>query len=119
MAKGRWLIAGATALALALPLAAFRQAPVKDPHGGRFTSGTGLSCAYCHDTKRPRAESMRAAAARMASMVVGLDNGALRNTRGIDCVSCHRGGGPEHHMLHPQPLDRALVRLRMEQWPGD
>jgi hypothetical protein len=120
MAPGRCLIASVAALALSWTLTAFQQAPVKDPHGGRFTTGTGLSCAYCHDdAKRPRAENMRAAAARMAGMVDGLNKGALRHTPGIDCVSCHRSGGPEHQQLHPQPLNRALVRTRMEQWPGN
>jgi hypothetical protein len=96
-----------------------QQLPPWDPHAGRYTVGTGLSCAYCHDAKRPRAESMRAAASRMAKMVSGLNTGPLRATGAIDCVSCHRAGGPEHSMLHPRPLDRSLVRAAMTPWPGD
>jgi hypothetical protein len=120
MAHGGWLIVSGAALALSLPLAALRQTPAGDPHRGRFTIVAGLPCAYCHDdAKRPRAEGMRAAAGRMSRMVSGLNKGPLQKTGGIDCVTCHRGGGPEHNSLHPRPLDRAVVRKDMETWPGN
>jgi hypothetical protein len=62
---------------------------------------------------------MYEAAARMSKMVAGLNRDALRNTSGVDCMSCHRAGGPEHNMLHPRPLNRGLVRTAMETWPGN
>lgn len=93
------------------------QAQVADPHGGRYTSGLGRQCSYCHDSNRPRAADEYRMAALMAKMVAGLNAGPLR-PKSIDCVTCHRAGGPEHNLAHPLPLNRSEVERMMAQWPG-
>src|SRR4051812_42065373 len=115
----RWLIGSCAVLAISLPIATVQQIPATDPHAGRFTVGTGFSCAVCHNPKAAWAERMRAGAVVMSKMVAALNTGALRNTAGIDCISCHRRGGPEHNMLHPRPLDRSVVRKNVDAWPGN
>jgi hypothetical protein len=104
--------------AAALAAAAMQTSPpTKDPHAGRYTNGTGLPCAYCHG-KTPHAEDMYRAAAGMAKMVTGINNGPLRRRSQIDCFSCHRAGGREHNMLHPAAIDRAAVEKIVSAWPG-
>ena len=71
-------------------LLALQIAPVKDPHEGRFTEGTGRRCATCHD-KTPRAEDMYRAAARMEKMTTDLSKGLLKSFGGITCFTCHQG----------------------------
>jgi len=95
------------------------QTPIRDPHNGRFTTGLGRRCASCHDRANPRAEDAYRAARAMAKMVEGLNKGPLRQYGRIDCVSCHREGGPQHRLAFPQPLNRAAVARAMEVWPGD
>jgi Photosynthetic reaction centre cytochrome C subunit len=90
-----------------------------DPHRGRFTTGVGLRCAYCHNPSNPRAEDMYRAAGRMAKMVDGLNRGALRQLGPIDCVTCHREGGPDHVRLHPEAFNRGAVQQLVTNWPAD
>jgi hypothetical protein len=90
------------------------QAPQADPHGGRYTSGLGRQCSYCHDNNRPRAEDEYRKAARMSKMVAGLNAGPLR-PKSIDCFTCHRAGGPDHNLAHPLALNRSEVEKKMVQ----
>jgi len=53
----------------------------------------------------------------MAKMVAGLNAGSL-SPGSIDCVTCHRGGGPDHLFAHPPSLDRSEVEKMLAQWPG-
>src|SRR5437762_2266395 len=99
-------------ISLVFVLVALQTAPAKDPHAGRFTEGTGRRCATCH-AKTPRAEDMYRAAARMEKMTTDLGKGLLKPFGGITCFTCHRGGGPEHNMAHPMPLNRTAVRSMM------
>jgi hypothetical protein len=55
----------------------------------------------------------------MAKMVDDLNRGPLKSYGRIDCVSCHRGGGPQHELAFPPSLNRAAVTRAMESWPGD
>jgi hypothetical protein len=53
----------------------------------------------------------------LAKMVAGLNAGPLR-PKSIDCFTCHRGGGPNHNLAHPLPLNRSDIEKMMAQWPG-
>lgn len=90
-----------------------------DPHRGAFTDGTGRRCASCHDKANPRAADSYRAAAAMSKMVTALNQGPLKPFGRISCFSCHRGGGPDKRMAHPEPLNRSTVRAMTERWPGD
>lgn len=52
-------------------------------------------------------------------MVDDLNKGPLKDYGRIDCVSCHRQGGPQHNLAFPAFLNRASVARAMEAWPGD
>lgn len=106
-----------TAALAASALQRATNAQASDPHRGRYTDGTGLRCAYCHD-KTPHAEDMYRAASRMATMVAGINSGPLNRRSQIDCYSCHRAGGSEHNRLHPQAIDRNAVEKIVSAWPG-
>jgi hypothetical protein len=99
-----------------LLMLALQATPATNPHGNGYTTGTGLSCAYCHG-KTPHAEDMYRAAGRMSKMVAGLNEGPLKQTK-IACFTCHRAGGPEHHWLHPPAIDRNAVQKIIDAWPG-
>src|SRR5437870_4454534 len=104
---------------LLIVVALLQVSPATDPHSGRFTVGLGRRCASCHDETNPRAEDEYRAAQRMIKMVDGLNKGPIRPYGRVDCVSCHREGGPEHRLAHPQTQDRAAVERLMSNWPGD
>jgi hypothetical protein len=93
--------------------------PAKDPHRGRYTTGTGRPCASCHDPARFRSADQLRAAQRMQKMVDDLNAGPLKPFGSIDCVSCHREGGPQHNLASPWPLDRRIVQRIVDRWPGD
>jgi hypothetical protein len=61
----------------------------------------------------PRADDTYRAAQRMIKMVDGLNKSTLREYGRIDCVSCHRRGGPQRVLAHPEALDRAAVERLM------
>jgi len=92
------------------------QGAIQDPHRGQFTEGTGRQCASCH-AKTPRAEDNYRAAAHMEKMATGLSKGPLVRYGGITCFSCHRAGGPGHHLAYPVALDRSAVRAMLSEWP--
>jgi hypothetical protein len=98
--------------------ASAQRAPAKDPHAGQFSEGTGRRCATCHG-KTPHAEDMYRAAAHMEKMTTELSKGTLKPYGGITCFTCHRGGGPDHNMAHPMPLNRTAVRAMMNDWPAE
>ena len=50
-------------------------------------------------------------------MVAGLNAGPLQRTK-IDCVTCHRAGGPGHNALHPPAIDRGAVQRIIDDWSG-
>jgi hypothetical protein len=104
---------------LILLVVLFQTPAAPDPHNGRFTIGLGRRCASCHDPANPRAEDTYRAAQSMAKMVDDLNKGPLQPYGRIDCVSCHRGGGPQHLLAFPRPLNRAVVARAVEAWPGD
>jgi len=62
---------------------------------------------------------MYRAAAAMEKMATDLNKGLLKPYRPITCFTCHRGGGEEHNMAHPRPLDRRQVQAMTTAWPGD
>jgi len=55
----------------------------------------------------------------MQRMLDVLNPGPLAPFGAVDCVSCHRQGGPNHNLAHPWPLDRRIVQRIVDHWPGD
>jgi hypothetical protein len=94
-----------------LLMLALQATPATNPHGNGYTTGTGLSCAYCHG-KTPHAEDMYRAAGRMSKMVAGLNEGPLKQTK-IACFTCHRAGGPETEELR-RTMGRYAVSLGVQ-----
>lgn len=80
----------------------------------QFNAALGVECTHCHvqsdwkDATKPQWATAR----NMERMVETLNDGALKNTQGIRCLTCHGG------QVKPSRLDPAKwMAIRDTQWP--